>query len=690
MLSVLSPETPISSRPASPTPIKALKHHLVAERDESAYHRTVSHHQSDSSFEEDIEECWEERGGGSVTSETEEGCREASRSGGDRSGDDDEIQQSESATNGREEDDYARSRGESEQAADDRQIISKMMEELGRLQENLAQAKQQDDADALSYPDSDRGSDPEEESKKHVSMQKRSQVQHNESKRAVQRGNERIPAPKPAECRRDRAVADLLETMYKENSKAQALERQLHLIATRPIIRADIGVHVEDMHANEISNEANSAAEQYSDLKAIIGKLWAHIDHPKPGQTYIASMKMLMETIEGKIMVYRTSLQKGLQTLTQQEKTLSAELAMFTENMAVWDQMDDTAAESGPTGRIKHAILPLTRTSGHEDGHLLPEVVAYQNFLTRHGGRFGGWEEFSHNAFVKLREKHGTDTNAFLQACMSHIPGIGYDEASSHETWYQSLIRLTEARKAAIATWKQRKAVTAEKQEKAMETKEKKGVASGSTIESNRIAREAQKRELEAWKAQKKVEEEALMAKQLRQEAEKLAEQQRWREQKRLQKECVNVYVQQRKEQYLLDQQMRTEMEDHDRALRMRLAQQDAKRLAEKNMDYVRKRRAGDEAKSKAAAEKEQRLAKLRKKVFITSSPFQFNQSKAFNIFDQVEVHTTRDPSRILQPTAAFQTKVDSPAHEPHEKANAQFKTNPLPRRQIPCWRREI
>lgn len=74
------------------------------------------------------------------------------------------------------------------------------------------------------------------------------------------------------------------------------------------------------------------------------------------------------------------------------------------------------------------------------------EVVDFENFLQQTGGRQGGWDDYDHQNFVKVRNKHkGKPT--FMGEVLENLPARTQDEVQQHEKWYQKFLALEERKK---------------------------------------------------------------------------------------------------------------------------------------------------------------------------------------------------------------------------------------------------
>uniref|UniRef100_A0A3Q3D907 Coiled-coil domain containing 112 n=1 Tax=Hippocampus comes TaxID=109280 RepID=A0A3Q3D907_HIPCM len=80
------------------------------------------------------------------------------------------------------------------------------------------------------------------------------------------------------------------------------------------------------------------------------------------------------------------------------------------------------------------------------DQDLPAEVRALEAFLQRTGGVCGGWEEFDHQAFLKVWTKCGGRAG-FRKEAKLYLPSKSQEEMEEHERWYQELIHLQDERR---------------------------------------------------------------------------------------------------------------------------------------------------------------------------------------------------------------------------------------------------
>lgn len=335
-----------------------------------------------------------------------------------------------------------------------------------------------------------------------------------------------------------------------------------------------------------------------------------------------------MEEIENAINTFKEEQRLIYEELIQEEKTTNNELNAISRKIDSW------ALGNSETEKAFRAIsskVPIDRVT---PSTLPEEVVEFENFLQQTGGRQGGWDDFDHQNFVKVRNKH-KGKPAFMKELVEHLPGKTLDEVQQHERWYHKFLALEERKKESIQNWKVKKQ---QKKEEILKLKEKADTAPvppHSNLESNQKQKEEQRKKqklaVEAWKKQKSIALSMKHASQLREEGERERKQQRERQRQCKLKLLLENYTQQKKEQ---EELLRLERE--------------AKEKAEKA------------EKRKTAAEE--------------ISRFQ----------ERVENNVSRDPSRLYKPTKGWEERT---------KKIGPSGSGPLlhiPHRAIPSWRQGI
>nr|VZI43435.1 unnamed protein product [Spirometra erinaceieuropaei] len=193
--------------------------------------------------------------------------------------------------------------------------------------------------------------------------------------------------------------------------------------------------------------------------------------------------------------------------------------------MKAWKQ------ESDP-GKSRHSVSN-TSIAVTSNLNLPSQVITYQHFLASNGGLTGGWTDFDHNTFLRIRRrilksrltaglpKHpdctekgikveallaGDAAESFFNEVAAVLPSKTPEMVKQHEHWWASLQNFEADKKAAVENWK------------AQKTTEKVGVASsapasGAATSPKKLAdqssaqthlRERQRAKVEAWRANKR------------------------------------------------------------------------------------------------------------------------------------------------------------------------------------------
>ncbi|KAJ3195112.1 hypothetical protein HK101_001089 [Irineochytrium annulatum] len=461
--------------------------------------------------------------------------------------------------------------------------------------------------------------------------------------------------------------------------RISAVERDLFTLTSRPGIKEEAAEAFDPATAKVAADlrtrEAKAAATQGERVKDNLDKLKATLLKDGRSPTYVQEVKTLMETIEADLVQLKQDEREKMEKLTLEEKRLISDLSTMEQRIASWDRKDDTAVTSvGDHGKAD--------ARGAENRHradpdkVLPEVIAFQDYLVKHGGHYGGWDDLSHAGFLKLRTRYGANNPNFLPSCVSGIPGISLSEAAAHEDWYRKFAHLLEAKKAAIALWKKRKseqAIQAQAMidQSAVSEKER----SEKEREREHQKREELRREIQRWKDEQKAREKAAAELTVEEKQRQHEQQKRWRAEQAKLKGQVAEYVRTRTQQEVMQRKLQEEAERVRRKVVTDMAQEELKRFNQRDSEIICKKREKEEMRIKMEQEKEERLAKLR------------SQSEAFGVLTaasanaQVAVTIERDPARLLKPTQGLQSRLSAPKWDDTELAQRKFMTTPIPKR---------
>ncbi|KAJ3083548.1 hypothetical protein HDU99_008610 [Rhizoclosmatium hyalinum] len=380
-------------------------------------------------------------------------------------------------------------------------------------------------------------------------------------------------------------------------------------------------------------------------------------------------IRQTMESVEQDISTFRDVTREKMDSLLLDETHLTKELLTITDRIessfhATIDESDEPLIQDAAKA-AEESSIPKQPPTQQDTESGLKEVKAFQRYLHRHGGYYGGWDDLSHTAYLTLRQKYGANNPKLVHACVSSIPGIGYPEAHAHEQWYRQFRELLEAKKEAIRVWRERKAAAAAKAEDEMrESQEVQRDISVVKMELEMEARERMKENLAVWKGkqEKLMRERKRMEKEERERRE--AEKERWRERNALLKEKVTQHAQEKAQQEAIQRQLMEEARLMEQSANEKAARQEMERLKQRDAELIELKKKRLAEKERAEKEREERLTKIR---------------------SLVSVEGVVDPTRVLQPTKN-QLYRASATKEP----TSFVALNQLPRRSVPTWRKGL
>ncbi|XP_076995032.1 coiled-coil domain-containing protein 112 [Tamandua tetradactyla] len=424
-----------------------------------------------------------------------------------------------------------------------------------------------------------------------------------------------------------------------EHSMLEELENKL--IISRKTERAKIQQQLAKIHNN-------------------VKRLQHQLKDVKPTPDFVERLREMMEEIENAINTFKEEQRLIYEELIKEEKTTNNELSAISRKIDTWAMGN---SETERPFRTMSSKVPIDKVTAST---LPEEVIDFEKFLQQTGGRQGGWDEYDHQNFVKVRNKHkGRPT--FIGEVLEHLPGRTQDEIQQHEKWYQKFLALEERKKKSIQNWKIKKQ---QKKEEIFKLKEKAEDISmlfhnkqGDNKKQKEDQRIKQKLAIDVWKKQKSIEMSMKYASQLKEEEEKEKKQQKERQRQFKLKLLLEGYTHQKKEQeefLRLEKELR---EKAEKAEKRKTVAEEISRFQERDLHKLELKILDRQAKEDEKAEKQRRLTKLKEKV---------------------ENNVSRDPSRLYKPTKGWEerTKKIGPT--------GSGTLLHIPHRAIPTWRQEV
>ncbi|XP_068559664.1 coiled-coil domain-containing protein 112 [Cebidichthys violaceus] len=379
----------------------------------------------------------------------------------------------------------------------------------------------------------------------------------------------------------------------------------------------------------------------------------------KPTPQLIERLKEVMSEVESSINSLKVDQRSCFEELLKEERTCRQEISAYEkkiENLNV-SVKSDPKLHTAPTVKTKPP-----------DRDLPAEVRALESFLLKTGGACGGWDQYDHQAFLKVWAKHSGQP-AYRKEAKLYLPGKTLEEIDQHEDWHQELIYLQNKKREAIQRWKASKhrerQTRIQSQEEAEEAgrREKKAKSQAHQHRTEEERREAVRR-LEEWKEEKRRNKEQEEEQRL---AEDIQKRRRAMEERRRQLEVkltIEEQLRLRREEEEEKERRGKEEEQREMDERRREAAKVIKRFNERDFHKVEAKLQEKQLKVKEEEERRRRItAKLKEKV---------------------DGHVSRDPSRLTRPTKGWEERMK------HVGSSGGGPVLQMFHRAVPTWRQDL
>ncbi|NXU92052.1 CC112 protein, partial [Xiphorhynchus elegans] len=286
---------------------------------------------------------------------------------------------------------------------------------------------------------------------------------------------------------------------------------------------------LEDLeHSMTVSRKMEKAKilQQLSKIQNNVKRLQQQLKDVKPTPEFVDKLKEMMEEIENAISAFKEEQRQIYEQLLKKEKATINELSLFERKVELWALGNLTTQK---VLKLPSTIVTVDKTL---ENHLPKEVVEFERFLQQTGGRQGGWDDYDHQNFLKVRTKY-RGRLSYMDEALQYLSGRTKEDIEQHDKWYQEFLILHEGKKESIKKWKEKQQEEKERNLKEKEESEKMLKEKWQQHEEaqKQKAEEERKRKqaaFEAWKKQKaaiafSMEE----ASQLQQEREKRQEKER-------------------------------------------------------------------------------------------------------------------------------------------------------------------
>nr|XP_051699300.1 coiled-coil domain-containing protein 112 isoform X2 [Oryctolagus cuniculus] len=462
-------------------------------------------------------------------------------------------------------------------------------------------------------------------------------------------------APAPQQSQGGFGSSGGIRPFQLQNWKQKVIRtKKAEFTRTAERLRNQVIIIEKDKH-NHFYNQKSDFRIEHSMLEELENKL---INSRKT--EIVEKLREMMEEIENAINTFKEEQRLIYEELIKEEKTTNNELTAISRKIDTWTL---GSPETEKTSRASSGRVPGDRATA---GTLPEEVVDFEKFLQQTGGRQGGWDDYDHQSFVRVRSKH-KGRPSFVGEALEHLPGRTQEEVQQHEKWYQRFLALEARKKESIQNWKTKKQ---QKKEEIFKLKEKADNVpvffhdkEDDSQKQKEEKRKKQKLAVGAWKKQKSVELSMKCASQLKEEEEEEKKQQKERQRQLKLKLLLESYTRQKKEQEAFLRLEKERREKAEKAEKRKTAADEISRFQERDLQKLELKILDRQAKEDEKVEKQRRLAQLKQKV---------------------ENRVGRDPSRLYKPTKGWEerTKKTGPA--------GCGPLQHIPHRAVPTWRQGL
>ncbi|XP_031164816.1 coiled-coil domain-containing protein 112 isoform X1 [Sander lucioperca] len=458
-------------------------------------------------------------------------------------------------------------------------------------------------------------------------------------------------------------AAQFLREAEKNRRQIEKLEKERTLTAQcRKNGWTDVPGELEEYEKvleEERNAEKTNLQKQLVKIHNGVRKFQRQLIDVKPTPELIERLKEIMSEVEISINTLKKEQRSCFEELLKEERTCRQEIAAYEKKI----ENVSLAVKSEP----KLPTAPTVKTKPL-DRDLPAEVRALEAFLLKTGGPCGGWDQYDHQAFLKVWTKHSGQP-AYRKEVKLYLPSKTLEEIEQHEDWHQELIYLQDRKREAIQRWKASKHQERQTRIQSQEEVEEAGIRekeAKSQVHQHRTEeerREAAQR-LEVWKEEKRRKEEQEEEQRL---AEEIQKRRRAKEERRRQLEVkLTVEEQLRLKREEEEEQGRRRRAEEQREMdeRRREAVKGIKRFTERDLQKVEAKLQEKQLREKEEEERQRRItAKLKEKV---------------------DSHISRDPSRLTRPTKGWEERMK------HIGPSGGGPVLQMFHRAVPTWRQGL
>ncbi|XP_076801344.1 coiled-coil domain-containing protein 112-like [Clavelina lepadiformis] len=392
-----------------------------------------------------------------------------------------------------------------------------------------------------------------------------------------------------------------------------------------------------DQHLAKIKNKVKAFKKQLKDMKAT--------------PEFVDKLRDTMEDIEVTINDFKQQQKKIFETLLYEENNTNHEIEIAMARI-------ETISSSTTLANSKSKVPKQAQSN-----NLPPEVKDFEKYVSQYGNQ-GGWDDYDHSTFLKIRNKM-KGKPIFIRSAVENIPGRSYEDIKDHEQWYRRFCELRDAKKTAILEWKLNKENDKEVHLmlKTTEDEDMKKKIQREKEQREEIEREKKKKELQDWKARKaeqtRLELEEIERTEMRKRKLKEKEQLKMAEIRDAARERLQMKKDERERE-----RWRLEAEQEERrALKAEQAQMEIARFQSRDQKVLEQKQKQKQRKEEEVKERAERLRKAKAKIKLES-----------------------DRNRLYQPTDAWIQRNKQRDQDKSDKPSVIS----MPHRAVPNWRQGL
>ncbi|XP_028169881.1 coiled-coil domain-containing protein 112-like [Ostrinia furnacalis] len=205
-------------------------------------------------------------------------------------------------------------------------------------------------------------------------------------------------------------------------------------------------------YINKLKSSFVDIKQLYDDLKCITKS------QDTIRNSDIDDVKKHVLELDEHIKTFKKFLHRELATLKTNEEYLLKQIN------AVENQTNKVIKHTKVISKTYSDIIPSPVRNIINSPFKYPEVQQFQDFLS-HTNKYGGWNEYNHNIFIKIWQKHfpsnddaenlcQTDTDLFIQDVSNNISGLTQQEITAHLHWYIKYLSHKKRQQLAIEEWR--------------------------------------------------------------------------------------------------------------------------------------------------------------------------------------------------------------------------------------------